>query len=88
MSEFRVFSAHRTKVAVPAVTSDGKKITGQMPALVVELVGHGHDEWRKSLEWTEVCETDAEMDSAVAKFAVGRIVTFGGFSAAEGAAKK
>lgn len=70
--KYVVASCHEMTVAVPATTEDGTQITGQMPALLVELIpqnGVG-----ATLSPTILIPTPEQREIALARFAIGNVI--------------
>jgi hypothetical protein len=86
MRTFTVHSVHRTAVDVPAKTSEGHEVFGQMPALIVELVPD--DPTQKTLTWVEHCPSAKAQQDALALFVEGEKVQLGAFTRVPSAAKK
>jgi hypothetical protein len=82
---FTVHSVHRTSVPVAAKTSEGHEVSGQMPALIVELVPD--DPMQKTITWVEPCPSEKSREEALALFVEGEKVQAGAFTRVAAAKK-
>ena len=76
---FIVHSRHDTTVPVEAEAAGGHKITGAMPASIVELVPQ--DGVGPSITLTEFTPTEAAQERVYETFTVGGVVEMGAFVA-------